>query len=192
VLDEPTNDLDAETLDLLEELLNAFDGTLLLVSHDRDLLDNVVTSSLVLEGDGWVQEYVGGYSDWQRQRDAKGQAWQSATGPKRKGRDSEAVQASAGRDSAGRDSRASTGRGKSPGKLSYKDQRALERLPQQIEALENEVEQLHARLGDPTLYQGPAENVTETQSRLAEVETALAGCYERWEALEAAQQALGH
>ncbi|MBK5929140.1 ribosomal protection-like ABC-F family protein [Halochromatium salexigens] len=194
VLDEPTNDLDAETLDLLEELLNAFDGTLLLVSHDRDLLDNVVTSSLVLEGDGWVQEYVGGYSDWQRQRDAKGQAWQSATEPKRKGRDSEAVQASAGRDSAGRDSvgRASTGRGKSPGKLSYKDQRALEQLPQQIEALENEVEQLHARLGDPMLYQGPAENVTETQSRLAEVETALAGCYERWEALEAAQQALGH
>ncbi len=205
VLDEPTNDLDAETLDLLEELLNAFDGTLLLVSHDRDLLDNVVTSSLVLEGDGWVQEYVGGYSDWQRQRqrDAKGQAWQTsttagaktpsaqprATEAKRKGRDSEAVQASAGRDSAGR---TSAGRGKSPGKLSYKDQRALEQLPQQIEAFEHEVEQLHARLGDPALYQGLAEKVTETQTRLAEVETALAGCYERWEALEAAQQALGH
>ncbi|MFP4246938.1 MAG: ABC transporter ATP-binding protein, partial [Halochromatium sp.] len=76
------------------------------------------------------------------------------------------------------------------GKLSYKDQRALEQLPRQIEALETEVEQLHARLGDPALYQGAAEQVAETQARLAEVETELADCYERWEALEAAQQAL--
>ncbi|MFP4063299.1 MAG: ribosomal protection-like ABC-F family protein [Halochromatium sp.] len=210
VLDEPTNDLDAETLDLLEELLNTFDGTLLLVSHDRDLLDNVVTSSLVLEGDGGVQEYVGGYSDWQRQRDAKGRA-SSASGARapstqsrrsaesgRKGRDGEdATRTPAGRDAAGRDSaaresagRASTRRGRSPGKLSYKDQRALEQLPRQIEALETEVEQLHARLGDPALYQGAAEQVAETQARLAEVETELADCYERWEALEAAQQAL--
>ena len=194
VLDEPTNDLDAETLDLLEELLNTFDGTLLLVSHDRDLLDNVVTSSLVLEGDGRIAEYVGGYSDWLRQRGRASQAstvsaTQTASTPqrigdsKRKGRDSEAAPTS---DRG----RAATNRGKAPGKLSYKDQRALEQLPQQIEALETEVEHLHARLGDPTLYQGPAEKVAETQARLAEVETELTGCYQRWEALEAAQQAL--
>ncbi|MEA3641437.1 MAG: ATP-binding cassette domain-containing protein [Lamprobacter sp.] len=190
VLDEPTNDLDAETLDLLEELLNEFDGTLLLVSHDRDLLDNVVTSSLVLEGDGRVQEYVGGYSDWQRQRARRREASMipgvkgASTGqPKPRSKSAGAQGGGAGRS-------ASAGRTKSPGKLSYKDQRALEQLPQQIEALEAEVEQLHARLGDPALYQGPPAEVTKTQARLAEVEAELQACYERWEALEAAQEAL--
>ncbi len=189
VLDEPTNDLDAETLDLLEELLNEFDGTLLLVSHDRDLLDNVVTSSLVLEGGGRVQEYVGGYSDWLRQRGArpKGSTTPGSKGastaqrkpaPKQKGQSSEA-----GRSSA-------AGRGKSTGKLSYKDQRALEQLPKQIEALETEVEQIHAQLADPGLYQGPAGELSNAQARLAEVEAELQRCYERWEALEAAQQTL--
>jgi ATP-binding cassette subfamily F protein uup len=178
VLDEPTNDLDAETLDLLEELLNEFDGTLLLVSHDRDLLDNVVTSSLVLEGGGRVKEYVGGYSDWQRQRQPADEA-SSAVEP-----------ASRQKAEGGKGARASGGRGKAPAKLSYKDQRALDELPPRIEALEAEVEALHARLGDPALYQGPAHELTETRTRLAEVEAELAGCYERWEALEAAQQAL--
>jgi ATP-binding cassette subfamily F protein uup len=178
VLDEPTNDLDAETLDLLEELLNEFDGTLLLVSHDRDLLDNVVTSSLVLEGGGRVKEYVGGYSDWQRQRQPADEAT-SAVEP-----------ASRQKAEGGKGARASGGRGKAPAKLSYKDQRALDELPPRIEALEAEVEALHARLGDPALYQGPAHELTETRTRLAEVEAELASCYERWEALEAAQQAL--
>jgi ATP-binding cassette subfamily F protein uup len=178
VLDEPTNDLDAETLDLLEELLNEFDGTLLLVSHDRDLLDNVVTSSLVLEGGGRVKEYVGGYSDWQRQRQPADEA-SSAVEP-----------ASRQKAEGGKGTRASGGRGKAPAKLSYKDQRALDELPPRIEALEAEVEALHARLGDPALYQGPAHELTETRTRLAEVEAELASCYERWEALEAAQQAL--
>ncbi len=178
VLDEPTNDLDAETLDLLEELLNEFDGTLLLVSHDRDLLDNVVTSSLVLEGGGRVKEYVGGYSDWQRQRQPADEA-SSAVEP-----------ASRQKAEGGKGARASGGRGKAPAKLSYKDQRALDELPPRIEALEAEVEALHARLGDPALYQGPAHELTETRTRLAEVEAELASCYERWEALEAAQQAL--
>lgn len=176
VLDEPTNDLDAETLDLLEDLLNAFDGTLLLVSHDRDLLDNVVTSSLVLEGGGRVTEYVGGYSDWQRQRREEAMGASDAAPRQKAG--------------ASKGARASGGRGKSLAKLSYKDQRALEELPQQIEALETELEALHARLGDPSLYQGPAQELTKTRARLAEVEAELAGCYERWEALEAAQQAL--
>ena len=196
VLDEPTNDLDVETLDLLEELLNEFDGTLLLVSHDRDLLDNVVTSSLVLEGGGRVQEYVGGYSDWLWQRGRAGRSEASAmpgardtstsqrkSAPKQNG----PKQAGRGKDT---ERSSSAGRGKSSGKLSYKDQRALEQLPQQIEALETEVEQLHARLGEPALYQGPASELSSTQSRLAEVEIELQSCYERWEALEAAQQAL--
>ncbi|NEX17798.1 MAG: ABC transporter ATP-binding protein [Halochromatium sp.] len=181
VLDEPTNDLDAETLDLLEELLNEFDGTLLLVSHDRDLLDNVVTSSLVLEGDGRVQEYVGGYSDWQRQR---GNRPGLAAAPVAKA--ASAPSSKPGSRQAGQGSKpAKPGK---PGKLSYKDQRALEQLPQQIEALEAEVEQIHARLADPMLYQGQPSEVSSTQARLAEVEAELQTCYERWEALEAAQQ----
>ncbi len=183
VLDEPTNDLDAETLDLLEDLLGEFDGTLLLVSHDRDLLDNVVTSSLVLEGNGRVEEYVGGYSDWLRQRaevapasGSQAQSLQKLSKPESRAK--------------GQSRGSSAARSKSTGKLSYKDQRALEQLPQQIEALEAEIEQLHARLGDPALYQWASEEVAGIQARLAEIEAELTGCYERWEALEAAQQAL--
>jgi ATP-binding cassette subfamily F protein uup len=176
VLDEPTNDLDAETLELLEELLNDFDGTLLLVSHDRDLLDNVVTSSLVLEGQGAVHEYVGGYSDWLRQRAVPPAT--AAPAPINNG------------DRSVAQKRSERGPAKGPRKLSYKDQRALEALPQQIESLESEVEALHARLADPELYRGPASDLTATQARLAEVESELADCYERWELLEAAQEAL--
>jgi len=183
VLDEPTNDLDAETLDLLEDLLGEFDGTLLLVSHDRDLLDNVVTSSLVLEGNGQVDEYVGGYSDWLRQRAEVGPASGSQAQSLQKQSKPESRAKGQARGS-------SAARSKSTGKLSYKDQRALEQLPQQIEALEAEIEQLHARLGDPALYQGASEEVAGVQARLAETEAELTGCYERWEALEAAQQAL--
>ena len=186
VLDEPTNDLDAETLDLLEDLLGEFDGTLLLVSHDRDLLDNVVTSSLVLEGGGRVEEYVGGYSDWLRQRDQSS----PASAPRAQSLQRQNKPDAQQQGQAQRAGRASTPRGKASGKLSYKDQRALEQLPQQIEALETEIEQLHARLGDPALYHGAPHEVTETQDRLALVEAELAGCYQRWEALEAAQQAL--
>ena len=191
VLDEPTNDLDVETLELLEELLNEFDGTLLLVSHDRDLLDNVVTSSLVLAGGGRVEEYVGGYSDWLRQR--------ARTGPTGTGPGAERTGGSAGKRSGGDGGRSADPKAKSsapkrgtpkPNKLSYKDQRALEQLPQQIEALEGELEQLHTRLGDPVLYQGPADAVMSARARLAEVEAELTECYDRWEALEAAQEAL--
>jgi len=176
VLDEPTNDLDAETLELLEELLNDFDGTLLLVSHDRDLLDNVVTSSLVLEGEGWVHEYVGGYSDWLRQRPARPQS----TDPRPIG----------GGGTAGAQKRQDAATAKTPRKLSYKDQRALETLPHQIESLESEVEALHSRLADPELYRGPASELSSTQARLAEIESELTECYARWETLEAAQETL--
>ena len=166
VLDEPTNDLDAETLELLEELLLGFDGTLLLVSHDRDLLDNVVTSTLVLEGGGRVGDYVGGYSDWLRQRpeplvdkkaSAKGQPKPAAA---KSSKSSPVV------------------------KLSYKDQRELEQLPKRIEDLEQEQAALHQRMADPALYQGNGSEVAAAQARLVEVEAELTRSYARWEALE--------
>ncbi len=169
VLDEPTNDLDAETLELLEELLLGFDGTLLLVSHDRDLLDNVVTASLVLEGDGRIGDYIGGYSDWLRQRppprpaDASEKAKRALPAPAERPR-------------------------KTATKLSYKDQRALEQLPAQIEALETEQAALHERLADPALYQGDGSEVTAATARMQALEAELADCYERWEDLEARQE----
>jgi len=169
VLDEPTNDLDAETLELLEELLLGFDGTLLLVSHDRDLLDNVVTSTLVLEGGGQVGDYVGGYSDWLRQRPAP--AVDKKAQPKRTPMPSP----KSARDSL---------RAKPTAKLSYKDQRELEQLPKRIERLEQEQQALHQRLADPALYQGDGGEVAAVQARLAALEGELARSYTRWEALE--------
>jgi ATP-binding cassette subfamily F protein uup len=169
VLDEPTNDLDAETLELLEDLLAGFDGTLLLVSHDRDLLDHVVTSTLVLEGGGRVAEYVGGYSDWLRQRPAPVADPRTRSGGTRE----QATAAAKPRPRGG------------SGKLSYKDKRELEQLPQRIEGLEAEQEALHKRMADPALYQGDGREVATTKARLEAIETELAACYERWEALEA-------
>ena len=166
VLDEPTNDLDAETLELLEELLIGFDGTLLLVSHDRDLLDNVVTSTLVLEGKGHIGDYVGGYSDWLRQRPAPVLDKQAA--PKTQPKPAP-ISAKPSKPTA---------------KLSYKDQRELEQLPKRIEALEQEQAALHQRMADPALYQGDGSEVAAAQARLAQVESELAHGYERWETLE--------
>jgi len=170
VLDEPTNDLDAETLDLLEELLIQFSGTLLLVSHDRALLDNVVTSTLVFEGDGVVREYVGGYEDWLRQRpppviEAKPKPTPGPAAPLKGAED-------------GLQSRPSA-------KLSFKENRELGELPGRIETLEAEQEALHARLADPALYQGEGSAVAAAKARLAELESELAMAYTRWEALEA-------
>ncbi len=169
VLDEPTNDLDAETLELLEELLLDFQGTILLVSHDRALLDNVVTSTLVLEGEGRVKEYVGGYTEWLRQRDAAAALTQAQT---------QAVPVSKPRPAA-----ADAGR-KSAGKLSFKEERELAALPGRIEALEAEQGELHARLADPVLYQQGGDAVAAVQGRLTAVEAELAEVYARWEALE--------
>jgi ATP-binding cassette subfamily F protein uup len=163
VMDEPTNDLDVETLDLLEELLLDYPGTLLLVSHDRAFINNVVTSSIVFEGDGQVNEYVGGYDDWLRQRDDQ------ASKPVEK--------KSASEKTLGKPEPAKK-------RLSYKDQRELEALPKQIEALEGELADLHAQMGDAGFYQQDKTVITRTQDRLAEVEAELAGCYQRWEALE--------
>src|SRR5690554_6834941 len=132
VLDEPTNDLDADTLDLLEELLGDYEGTVLLVSHDRAFLDNVVTSTLVFEGEGRVNDYVGGYQDWLRQRRP------AADKPRTDAHKPAAREAAARRKTH---------------KLSYKDQRELDALPQTIEALEAEQEALHAQMADPAFYQ---------------------------------------
>ncbi|MEJ1404501.1 MAG: ATP-binding cassette domain-containing protein [Candidatus Sedimenticola sp. (ex Thyasira tokunagai)] len=167
VMDEPTNDLDVETLELLEELLLNYQGTLLLVSHDRAFLNNVVTSTLVFEGDGCINEYVGGYDDWlwQRQAAEKSKAEKKA-GPKvaNKPVGEAAVKAK---------------------KLSYKDQRELDALPKRLEELEANIDQLQAAMSDPTFYQQSAEEMAKANEQLQSLEMELAGAYERWEALEA-------
>jgi ATP-binding cassette subfamily F protein uup len=161
-MDEPTNDLDAETLDLLEELLMEYSGTLLLVSHDREFLNNVVTSTLVLAGNGEVREYVGGYDDWLRQS--------LAEAPPPAAKVAEAKP------------RPKT---EKPRKLSFKEERELEGLPERIGALEGEQEELHRTLSDPEFYRTAGAEVARINARLAELETELAEAYRRWEELEA-------
>ena len=166
VMDEPTNDLDVETLELLEDLLADYPGTLLLVSHDRDFLDRVVTSTLVMEGEGRVGEYVGGYSDWLRQ------AAPAASGA------SSAARESAPREPAPKPA-ASPRR-----KLSYKDARELERLPARIEALEAEVAALTEQMSDPDFYQRGGDAVQAHGAQLARVQAELEAAYARWMELE--------
>jgi ATP-binding cassette subfamily F protein uup len=163
VMDEPTNDLDAETLDLLEDLLLEYSGTLLLVSHDREFLNNVVTSTLVLDGDGSVREFVGGYDDWMQQ--AAGEAAASQV---------------ADRD-APEKARPQKER---PRKLSFKEERELETLPERIAGLEEEQGQLHTRLSDPEFYKSAGTEIASINARLAALETELALIYQRWEELE--------
>ncbi|HVS64249.1 MAG TPA: ATP-binding cassette domain-containing protein [Thermoanaerobaculia bacterium] len=169
VMDEPTNDLDVETLELLEAKLVEFAGTLLLVSHDRTFLDNVVTSTLVMEGGGRVGEYAGGYSDWLRQRRAPAS---TAAAPR--------PAPTAARERAAEPPPAQRQR-----KLSYREARDLEALPARIEALEAEQAELHDRLADPELYRrGDSEAIRGVRERVAAVEVELAAAYERWEELE--------
>jgi ATP-binding cassette subfamily F protein uup len=169
VMDEPTNDLDVETLELLEELLMNYAGTLLLVSHDRAFLDNVVTSTLVFEGEGRIGEYVGGYSDWLRQcRSAPA----VTTG---KPRELPAAAKTGG----------TTGKqGGRPRKLSYKDQRELDALPEKIELLEAEQAELQERTSNPEFYRQAEEASVAALARLEAVTAELEECYARWEALE--------
>jgi ABC transport system ATP-binding/permease protein len=163
VLDEPTNDLDIETLDLLEERLLEYAGTVLLVSHDRDFLDRVVTSTLVFEGNARVKEYVGGYSDWLRQR----QPQAAAPAQRQKPAVEEAPKPK-------------------PHKLSYKDRRELDELPALIEKLEADISSLHARMAEPGFYQLPGEVIADTKDQLAATEISLQLAYRRWEELEGA------
>jgi ATP-binding cassette subfamily F protein uup len=169
VMDEPTNDLDVETLELLEDLLLDYAGTLLLVSHDRDFLDHVVTSTLVMEGDGRVGEFVGGYTDWLRQG---GQlATESVVPAKVATKETPPATAPVLPPAARR-------------KLSYKDTRELEQLPARIEALEAHLAELTARSGDPAFYQrGPAA-ITAHNTELAQVQVDLDAAYARWAELE--------
>jgi ATP-binding cassette subfamily F protein uup len=188
VLDEPTNDLDIDTLDLLEELVADFAGTLLLVSHDRAFLDHVVTSLLVLEGDGRVQEFVGGWSDWAQYRDARDARDAAARGGRGRGSDprgSAAAMRSAGAVGSEGAAPEPPAAAPKPRKLSYKDQREFDALPAKIEALEAEKATLEAQAGDPAFYSGPQEAVKRTLDRLAALGGEIDAAYERWAALEA-------
>ncbi len=164
-LDEPTNDLDIETLDLLEELLLDFSGTLLVVSHDRAFLDHVVTSTLVMQGRGVVGEFAGGYSDWVRQRPAP------ANPPP------------APKPAANSPSTPAARRRDKPRKLSFKEQKELDTLPEHIDALEQERTALYGRLADPIVLRDGA-GVATAKARLAAVDDALAAAMARWEELE--------
>jgi ATP-binding cassette subfamily F protein uup len=173
VLDEPTNDLDAETLELLEDLLVEFGGTVLLVSHDRAFLNEVSTSLLVFEGEGRVVEYIGGYDDWQKERERrKGEAERrKAEGERRKPEGAAAV---AGEGAPAKPKR----------KLSNKERAELEALPAKIEALETEQRELTARLADPAFFKKGGAEVGKATARLQEIEAELPAVYRRWEELE--------
>jgi ATP-binding cassette subfamily F protein uup len=163
VMDEPTNDLDAETLDLLEDLLLEYPGTLLLVSHDREFINNVVSSTLVLAGDGAVREYAGGYDDW------LSQAAQ------------ETVAVAAVQKQSPEKGKPQKERSR---KLSFKDERELESLPELIAELEKEQEHQHARLSDPDFYKSAGGEVVAVNARLAELEQQLEAAFLRWDELE--------
>ena len=186
VMDEPTNDLDVETLELLEELLADYPGTLLLVSHDRDFLDNVVTSTIVMEGEGRIGEYVGGYSDWLRQKPEI----------RHSGVASNSRMAVPSRDPAFRDDKQKLDPGLrrddeqrdvlSPAKkkLSYKDARELEQLPARIETLETELARMAAAMNEPAFYQRDAAAINADNTALAKLQAELETAYARWAELE--------
>ena len=174
VLDEPTNDLDAETLELLEERLVEYPGTLLLVSHDREFLNNVVTSTIAFEADG-VKEYVGGYDDWLRQRSTSPA---DAAEPNGKGAKADTASNSPRASSSAKTNKPETRR------LSYKDQQELATLPEVIEKLESEIAALHEAMAQPEFYAQPGDSIAAEQSRLKRLDEQLAAAYERWEELE--------
>ena len=161
VLDEPTNDLDVETLELLEELLANYEGTLLLVSHDRAFLNNVVTSTLVFEGEGKIGEYAGGYDDWLSQRSqVENQRVESQKPAEKK---------------------------KATRKLSNKEREELKNLPKRIEELEAELEELQTSMTDPAFYQRPKDKITAATERAEAIPAELEKSFERWEELEGLQ-----
>ncbi|MFZ4499394.1 MAG: ATP-binding cassette domain-containing protein, partial [Burkholderiales bacterium] len=192
VLDEPTNDLDIETLELLEALLADYQGTLFLVSHDRAFLDNVVTQVIAADGDGVWKEYVGGYAEWVKQR------------PARVSRDATATGATDGSGSVATRSRSGAARSANPAppaltsvaaesltrktKLSYNEKRELEQLPRRIEALETEQAELEQRLADPATNQSGNADVAALASRREAIENELLSLLERWESLEQASR----
>jgi ATP-binding cassette subfamily F protein uup len=166
IMDEPTNDLDVETLELLEELVAEYAGTLLLVSHDRAFLDNVVTSTLVFEGAGQINEYVGGYTDWLRQR--KSAATEASTATKRS--------AAASPSGAANPPKAR--------RLSYKEQRELAQLPEKIQNLEAEQVRLTTLINDPQVFQQNKDQGSQALQRLQVLAEELDSAYARWETLD--------
>jgi len=164
VLDEPTNDLDSETLELLEELLVNFKGTVLLICHDRAFLDNVVTSTWVFTGGGAIEEFVGGYEDWRRQQS------EETSEPEEPKVDKKKLYKEARKAAQTR-------------RLSFKESKELESLPALIESLEGELAAVHNQLADPAFYRNP-DDVKLVTKRLAELEAQHAQAYERWEQLE--------
>jgi len=172
VLDEPTNDLDIESLELLEDTLQSYTGTLLLVSHDRAFLDNVVTQTLAAEGEGYWKEYVGGYSDWLAQRPQAAMPEKTATA---KAAPTEKAQRPAARN-----------------KLGYKEQRELEQLPDELEALEKEQAELTARMSGADYHRQAPAQLRIDRERLAEIERLLDEKFTRWSELDQrAAQAAG-
>jgi ATP-binding cassette subfamily F protein uup len=195
VLDEPTNDLDLETLELLEAQLVAWPGTLLLVSHDRVFLDHVVTSVLVFESareqgsessraNGHIQEYVGGYEDWLRQRPAPEEARGAARGGETRTATDERRERSTPRTA----SRPSSPEGAEPRrKLSYRERQELDGWPARIEALEDEQRRLHEAIADPAFYRRPAEEIQASLARVTTLEEELTEAYTRWTELDSRQ-----
>ncbi|MDO8261842.1 MAG: ATP-binding cassette domain-containing protein [Gallionella sp.] len=174
VLDEPTNDLDIETLELLEELLANYDGTLFLVSHDRAFLDNVVTQVIAFEGDGKLIEYAGGYEDWVRVKKFQASSLSAASGASAKPPVS----------TPPRGAVAPAEKSKAISKLSHKESRELEELPKRIEALEREQSEIAAHLADGALYRSDARRAKQLQARSEEIEAEVAVAMARWEELE--------
>ncbi|MBI1174354.1 MAG: ATP-binding cassette domain-containing protein [Sideroxydans sp.] len=172
VLDEPTNDLDIETLELLEELLAQYDGTLFLVSHDRAFLDNVVTQVIAFEGDGKLMEYVGGYEDWVRVKKYQAEQQAVAKAP----------------PSAPKPTAQPVAKSKPATRLSFKEVRELEEIPQRIQALEHEQEEITAVLGAGTLYRDNPGHAKQLQERMATIEEELLQLMARWEELESRSQ----
>ncbi|MGJ8688592.1 MAG: ATP-binding cassette domain-containing protein [Gammaproteobacteria bacterium] len=172
VLDEPTNDLDMETLELLEEILLEFSGTILLVSHDRRFLDNVVTSSIVFEGNGVVKEYVGGYKDWIAHG---GKLVSFADQEKENKAEALALEKAAKKVSAPVK--------KAEKKLPHKEQRELDQLPKQIEKFENEIAKVNEKVAEPVFYQQSQETIDKTLAELAKKQKSLDDLYARWEEL---------
>jgi ATP-binding cassette subfamily F protein uup len=182
VLDEPTNDLDIDTLELLEELLEDYSGTVFLVSHDRTFLDNVVTQVIVAEGQGMWREYVGGYSDWERVRAQEPAAGAPAAGAAPAA--PAAPKTSSSTKSTDMSSSAQNASGKKV-KLSYKEQRELEELPQLIATLEDEQSAITAQLNSPDFYKTNPADARRINARYAEIEDLLLDALERWERIEA-------
>jgi ATP-binding cassette subfamily F protein uup len=180
VLDEPTNDLDIDTLELLEQLLEDFNGTVFLVSHDRAFLDNVVTQVLVAEGEGAWCEYVGGYADWERVRKSS---------PDQKKNKIEAKPVASVASAAPTTATQPVATTSKPKKLSFKEQRELEELPKLIADLEREQAEIGNKLADPDLYRQDPTAMQKLNARFAEIDSLLLLSLEKWEAIEARTKA---